>query len=56
MYFVQADKDAIVEAHNKLRANVANGLETQGVGGGQPAAANMRQMVWSDELAIVAQR
>lgn len=52
----QADKDAIVAKHNELRAKVASGDETQGVGGGQPAAADMREMVWSDELATVAQR
>ena len=56
LHFIQADKDAVVDAHNQLRARVANGLETLGVGGGQPSAANMRQMVWSDELATVAQR
>ena len=56
LHFIQADKDAIVAKHNELRALVASGEETQGVGGGQPAAADMREMVWSDELATVAQR
>ena len=55
--FLQADKDAIVNKHNELRSRVATGKETLGVGGnGQPTAANMRKMVWSDELAAVAQR
>ena len=55
-HFVQSDKDAIVAKHNALRSRVANGQETLGVGGAQPTAANMRKMVWSDELATVAQR
>ena len=54
----QADKDSIVKKHNELRARVANGEETLGQpkGTGQPKAANMRQLVWNDELAEVAQR
>ena len=54
----QADKDAIVQKHNELRARVANGEETLGqpAGTGQPTASNMRQLVWNDELAAVAQR
>ena len=54
----QADKDAIVQKHNELRARVANGEETLGqpAGTGQPSASNMRQLVWNDELAAVAQR
>ena len=49
-------KDAIVKKHNDLRSNVAKGKEKLGVNGRQPKAANMRQMVWNDELAEVAQR
>ena len=49
-------KDSIVSKHNELRAKVANGQETQGVDGAQPKAANMMELVWSDELAEVAQR
>ena len=54
----QADKDAIVQKHNELRAKVANGEEKLGqpAGTGQPKASNMRQLVWNDELAEVAQR
>ena len=56
--YFQADKDEIVKKHNELRARVANGEETLGqpTGTGQPKAANMRQLVWNDELAEVAQR
>ena len=56
LIFLQADKQAIIDKHNELRSIVANGEETLGVGGGQPSAANMRKMVWSDDLAVVAQR
>ena len=56
MVFVQDDKDAIVNKHNQVRGRVARGEEILGVGGKQPKAANMRKMVWSDELAEVAQR
>ena len=49
-------KDAIVDKHNELRSKVANGQETRGVDGGQPKAANMRKLVWNDELAEIAQR
>ena len=52
----QSIKDSIVKKHNELRSKVANGDETNGVGGGQPTASNMRSMVWSDELAKIAQR
>ena len=52
----QAVKDAIVDKHNELRARVANGKEKLGVDGRQPKAANMRQLVWNDELAEIAQR
>jgi len=44
-------KNAIVEKHNRLRRKVAKGQEK-----GQPPAANMKRMVWSEELAVIAQR
>ena len=49
----EAQKKYIVDEHNKLRRKVAKGQETRG---GQPSAANMNKLVWSDELAEVAQR
>ena len=49
-------KDSIVSKHNELRSKVANGQEDKGVDGTQPKAANMMEIVWSDELALVAQR
>ncbi|XP_069981484.1 venom allergen 5-like isoform X2 [Penaeus vannamei] len=50
-------KDAalILTLHNQLRTRVAMGKESQGAPGPQPHAANMRLMVWDDELATVAQ-
>ena len=55
-FVVKAMKDTIVSKHNELRSKVANGLEVLGVDGTQPKAANMRELVWNDELAEVAQR
>ena len=55
-FFSKAVKDAIVDKHNNLRSRVARGEENKGVGGGQPKAANMRKLVWNNELAKVAQR
>ena len=55
-FYTQEDKDVILEKHNELRAKVANGQEKRGVDGGQPRAANMRKLIWNDELAEIAQR
>ena len=49
-------KDSIVSKHNELRSKVAKGQENRGVDGSQPKAANMMEIAWSDELALVAQR
>ena len=36
---------------------IAKGEETSNLAGGnQPAASNMRKLVWNDELAVIAQR
>ena len=51
-----AAKAAILDKHNELRRRVAKGEETSGLSGAQPAAANMKKMVWSEELETVAQR
>merc|ERR1719154_1031727 len=39
----------------RFRAKIANGQERRGRPGPQPPAANMKEMVWDDELAKVAQ-
>jgi len=40
-----ADKQTIVNTHNNLRRQVAQGRESRGRPGGQPSAANMKRMV-----------
>jgi len=50
-----ADKKLIVDLHNQMRRRVAKGLEWRGSPGPQPPAANMRQLQWDDELALMAQ-
>ena len=47
----QSDKDAVLAKHNELRSKVANGKQS-----GQPPAANMKKMVWDEELAKEAQK
>ena len=42
-----------MDKHNELRRKVAKGKETIG---NQPAAANMNELVWDEELAVSAQR
>ena len=49
-------KQAILDKHNELRRRVAKGEETGGTNGPQPGASNMKKLVWSDELASLAQR
>ncbi|KAJ0178778.1 hypothetical protein K1T71_005553 [Dendrolimus kikuchii] len=45
-----SEKQAIVDAHNRLRQSVALGQVAS-----QPPAANMMEMVWDNELAATAQ-
>ncbi len=40
-----SEKRLIVDLHNDKRRRIANGLETRGVGGGQPGATNMLELV-----------
>ncbi|XP_069678007.1 venom allergen 5-like [Periplaneta americana] len=49
------DKQAILDAHNKVRSRVALGQETRGNPGPQPPAADMHKLEWDGELAAVAQ-
>jgi len=44
-------KQTVLDLHNQYRSRVANGEEP-----GQPPAANMRMLVWNDELEKIAQR
>ena len=52
----EVGQQIIVDKHNELRRLLAKGEEGRGIGGGQPPAANMREMVWDEELATIAQR
>ena len=57
IFYSKDVKDAIVEKHNEIRSKIASGKETRGVDNvPQPSATNMRQLVWNDDLAEVAQR
>merc|ERR1739844_720742 len=47
----ETTKKTLLDKHNELRQKVASGGES-----GQPGAANMRKLVWDDELATIAQR
>lgn len=52
----QTEQQVIVDQHNALRRQIAQGLETRGVNGPQPSAADMNQLVWDSVLAASAQR
>ncbi|KAI4457579.1 cysteine-rich secretory protein-related [Holotrichia oblita] len=54
--FTPEEQAAILDAHNTLRSNVACGLESRGQPGPQPAASNMRILMWNEELATIAER
>nr|P35780.1 RecName: Full=Venom allergen 5; AltName: Full=Allergen Pol f V; AltName: Full=Antigen 5; Short=Ag5; AltName: Full=Cysteine-rich venom protein; Short=CRVP; AltName: Allergen=Pol f 5 [Polistes fuscatus] len=51
----EEEKKLIVNEHNRFRQKVAQGLETRGNPGPQPAASDMNNLVWNDELAHIAQ-
>lgn len=48
-----SDRQMILDAHNMYRNKVASGGEAAN---GLPAAANMMQVVWNEELATLAQK
>ncbi|KAK0183396.1 hypothetical protein PV327_001442 [Microctonus hyperodae] len=50
-----AEKEELLNHHNKLRAKVAAGEESRGSNGGQPGGI-IRSLEWDEDLAIVAQR
>ncbi|KAI4504389.1 hypothetical protein M0802_000860 [Mischocyttarus mexicanus] len=51
----EEEKKLIVNEHNRFRQKVAQGLETRGNPGPQPAASDMNNLKWNDELAHIAQ-
>lgn len=53
-YLTEEEKRAIIQAHNEYRQKVANGEETRGNPGPQPAG-NIPPLQWDDELATIAQ-
>ncbi|XP_026672564.1 venom allergen 3-like [Ceratina calcarata] len=55
-FMTDEEKDVAVTALNEVRMKVAMGLEKRGNPGPQPAASNMRILVWDAELAFIAQR
>lgn len=50
-----SEREEILRVHNTLRAKVANGMEETGDEGPQPSGSDLRQLVWNEELAQVAQ-
>lgn len=52
---ISSDRQLILDSHNKYRAKVARGEESQGLPGPQYSASDMQQLVWNEELAQVAQ-
>ncbi|CAL7938012.1 unnamed protein product [Xylocopa violacea] len=52
----EPERNDIVYWMNYARAWVAKGLEKRGNPGPQPAASDMRLLLWDDELADIAQR
>ncbi|XP_037795137.1 uncharacterized protein LOC119590552 [Penaeus monodon] len=50
-----SERAFILDAHNKYRAIVARGEESEGLPGPQYSASDMQQLVWNEELAQVAQ-
>ncbi|CAL4062323.1 unnamed protein product [Meganyctiphanes norvegica] len=49
------EKIEILKLHNDLRSQVALGQEQRGAPGPQPEGANLRELVWNDELAEIGQ-
>ncbi|GJQ69171.1 putative programmed cell death 6-interacting protein [Trypoxylus dichotomus] len=54
--FTAEEKAFILDIHNSLRNKVALGSEERGNPGPQSSAANMRLLMWNDELANIAER
>uniref|UniRef100_T1IJJ5 Cysteine-rich venom protein n=1 Tax=Strigamia maritima TaxID=126957 RepID=T1IJJ5_STRMM len=49
--FSSSETEEAVRLHNEKRQYVASGQQS-----GQPSASNMKQLMWDDELATIAQR
>lgn len=49
-------RQVLLDAHNRVRSIVAQGLENRGNPGPQPPASNMNELAWYDEAERIAQR
>ncbi|XP_018406203.1 PREDICTED: venom allergen 5-like [Cyphomyrmex costatus] len=52
----EEDIETVLDSHNRYRAVIANGKENRGNPGPQPAARTMMELIWDDELAVIARR
>ncbi|XP_018359336.1 PREDICTED: venom allergen 3-like [Trachymyrmex cornetzi] len=52
----EEDIEEVLESHNRYRVVIANGKESRGNPGPQPAARTMMELIWDDELAVIARR
>ncbi|XP_036147744.1 venom allergen 3-like [Monomorium pharaonis] len=50
------DIETVLVSHNLYRVAIANGKESRGNPGPQPAAKIMMELIWDDELAAIARR
>ncbi|XP_024876005.1 venom allergen 5-like [Temnothorax curvispinosus] len=52
----EEDIATVLDSHNLYRAVIASGKENRGNPGPQPAARTMMELIWDDELAVIARR
>ncbi|KAL6435818.1 hypothetical protein ACFW04_005590 [Cataglyphis niger] len=52
----EEDIETVLHSHNFYRVIIANGKESRGNPGPQPAARTMMELIWDDELAVIARR
>ncbi|XP_050455411.1 venom allergen 3-like [Cataglyphis hispanica] len=52
----EEDIETVLHSHNFYRVIIANGKESRGNPGPQPAARIMMELIWDDELAVIARR
>ncbi|XP_019884904.1 venom allergen 3, partial [Camponotus floridanus] len=50
------DIETVLDSHNFYRVAIASGKESRGNPGPQPAARTMMELMWDDELAVIARR
>ncbi|XP_067215022.1 venom allergen 3-like isoform X2 [Linepithema humile] len=52
----ETDIETVLDSHNFYRTVIASGKENRGNPGPQPAARTMMELIWDDELAVIARR